>query len=426
MIKKKKRDYRQGIIEDLHLKKGDQKLFWKLLDKLQSKNKDIFQRHIPAKKWNDHFKKILVNEERIPIFPPNSHENGELDHPITMDELDKASYVLKLNKASGHDSISNEMILGFLEVKPDLLVTLFNVVFSNNQKIDQWSLALISPIFKSGSKMDPGNYRGISVLSCLGKLFTSILNQRLLQYVIEKNILKKEQLGFIAGNRTSDAHITLNTLIQLYCHKNGKRIHSCFVDFRKAFDSIPRDILFTKLVKIGVSGTFFNNVKTLYENDICQVKVGNNLTKTFLANQGVKQGCILSPLLFNIFLADLPEYLSGVACNPVKLYESNHVSCIMWADDIVLLSESEEGLQSMLDSLSLYTKKNGMQINEKKTKAMIFNKSGKYIRRSFNFDNERIFTTNSYKYLGFIVTPSGEITTGLNDLKDRVLKAYYK
>ena len=175
-----------------------------------------------------------------------------------------------------------------------------------------------------------------------------------------------------------------------------------------------------------MSGTFFNNLKTLYENDICQVKVGNNLTKTFLANQGVKQGCILSPLLFNIFLADLPEYLSGVACNPVKLHESNHVSCIMWADDIVLLSESEEGLQSMLDSLSLYTKKNGMQINEKKTKAMIFNKSGKYIRRSFNFDNERIFTTNSYKYLGFIVTPSGEITTGLNDLKDRALKAYYK
>ena len=132
------------------------------------------------------------------------------------------------------------------------------------------------------------------------------------------------------------------TLIQLYCHKNGKRIHSCSVDFHKAFDSIPRDILFTKLVKIGVSGTFFNNVKTLYENDICQVKVGNNLTKTFLANQGVKQGCILSPLLFNIFLADLPEYLSGVASNPVKLYESNHVSCIMWSDNIVLLSESEE------------------------------------------------------------------------------------
>ena len=73
----------------------------------------------------------------------------------------------------------------------------------------------------------------------------------------------------------------------------------------------------------------------------------------------------------------------------------------------------------MLDNLYHYTKKNGMQINADKTKAMIFNKSGKFFRRSFKFDNEQIFTTNSYKYLGFILTPSGEITSGLKDLNDK-------
>ena len=119
--------------------------------------------------------------------------------------------------------------------------------FSNvAKKIDLWSIALISPIFKSGLKMDPGNYRGISVLSCLGKLFSSVLNQRLLHYVLEKNILSEEQLGFIAGNRTSDAHLILHNLSQLYCHKKGQKIFSCFVDFSEAFDSIPRDTLFNK------------------------------------------------------------------------------------------------------------------------------------------------------------------------------------
>ena len=193
----------------------------------------------------------MVNEAREPIYPPDEHGNGPLDYPIERDDLDKPSYILKPNKSSGYDSVSNEMILALIEVKPDLLIVMF--------KIEQWSWALIVPIFKSGVKTNPNNYRGISILPCLGKLFTSILNQRLLKYVIENNILSKEQVGFVAGNRTSDAHIILNNLLELYCHKRDKKIFSCFVDFRKAFDSIPRDILFTKLSKIGISGNFLTS-----------------------------------------------------------------------------------------------------------------------------------------------------------------------
>ena len=242
---------------------------------------------------------------------------------------------------------------------------------------------LITPIFKSGAKTNPSNYRGIAVLSCLGKLFSSISSQRLLQYVLENNILRKEQLGFRAGNRTSDAHIMLHNL--LYCHKRGQKIFSCFIDFRKAFDSIPRDNLFTKLLEIGISGEFFNILKTLYKNDNCCVKLKEGLTNTFVANQGVKQGCILNPLLFNIFLADLPRHLTKDECIPLVLDNSNPISCLLRADDIVLLSETEEGLRLMLNNLSLYARKNGMKINADKTKSMIFNKSGKFFRRSFKF-----------------------------------------
>ena len=108
--------------------------------------------------------------------------------------------------------------------------------------------------------------------------------------------------------------------LQLNCHKKGKKIYSCFVDLRKAFDRIPRDILFTKLLKIGINGEFINNIKTIYENDICQVKLDDGLT--FFANQGVKQGCILNPLLFNIFLADLTQHISGEDCKPLKIHGS--------------------------------------------------------------------------------------------------------
>ena len=128
-----------------------------------------------------------------------------------------------------------------------------------------------------------------------------------------KKIIKTEQLRFLQGNRTSGACIIINTLIQLYCHKNSKRIFSCFVDFQKAFDTIPRDLLFSKLLDHGVTGKFLNILKTLYLNDKCCVKVGNKITDVFEVNQGVKQGCILRPLLFNIFLPDPYSVKQNVA-----------------------------------------------------------------------------------------------------------------
>ena len=199
--------------------------------------------------------------------------------------------------------------------------------------------------------MDPSNYRGISILSCLSKLYTAILNKRLMAYAIEKGILKPEALGFVAGNRTSDAHLILHSLIQRHCHQKNEKIYSCFVDFSKAFDTIPRDLLFRKLLNYGINGKFFNSLKTLYTNDNCRIKVGNKLTQTFVANQMVKQGCILIPLLFNIFIADIVERFGTEDCRPLKIDATQNLSCILWADDIILLSRSEEGLRNMLSAL---------------------------------------------------------------------------
>ena len=235
-----------------------------------------------------------------------------MDYEITLEEVNGASFILKPGKSTGIDGISNEMISSLLTKYPDIIIKLFNSIVQSSEFIPEWVLGAIVPIHKKGSKSDPSNYRGITLMSCLGKLFLTILNNRLTQFVKEKNILSDKQLGFVAGNRTSDAHIIINNLIRKYCHKYGSKLFSCFVDFSKAFDTIPRNILFKELYNYGIRGHVFNIIKDTYKNDESCIKIGYQCTEPFHINQGVRQGCVLSPLLFNIFIAALVQKLDMV------------------------------------------------------------------------------------------------------------------
>ena len=238
-----------------------------------------------------------------------------------------------------------------------------------------------------------------------------------------ENILPENALGFMSGNRTSDAHLILHYVTQDYCHKNNKFLYSCFVDFSKAFDCIPRDILFKRLIEKGITGKFFNLIKNIYMHEKCQVKIGEMLSDPFDANQGVRQGCILSPILFNIFISDLPNILNNPENDPAKIGILKTLSCILWADDLVMLSETKEGLKKMVEKLAGFALENGLKINADKTKCMVFNKNSRHIRCSISCGDLIINSTRVYKYLGFLVTPSGEVTTGIKDLKSRALYA---
>ena len=144
-----------------------------------------------------------------------------------------------------------------------------------------WCNGIITPIFKSGVKSDPSNYRGICISSCLGKLFCSILNQRLLDHVKSLDILHKSQIGFLANNRTADHVLTLRTLIDKYVHGHQTKVYACFVDFRKAFASVWHDGLLFKLLQYNVGGKFFSLIKSLYANSTCSVSLGSKKTRSF-------------------------------------------------------------------------------------------------------------------------------------------------
>ena len=314
------------------------------------------------------------------------------------------------------------MISSCLNFYPHVFLSLFNYILKESGDTPTWAISLLVPIYKKGDPDDPANYRGISLTSCISKLFLNILNKRLLKYCLQNKILSPNQLGFLPGNRTSDAHIILYNLIDKYCHKRKSNLYGCFVDFSKAFDNIPRKTLFKKLIDYGITGNFLNIILNLYKNDKTCIKINEKMSQTIKTQKGVRQGCVLSALLFNIFMSDLPKKLNLE--NSVSIGENVQLNCIMWADDIIILSDSVEGLNDKLKSLNTYCINNDLKVNLDKTKCMTFNKTGRLIRRNFFLGNLRIENVRSYKYLGLIFTPSGEIKTALDDLRSRALKAY--
>ena len=167
-------------------------------------------------------------------------------------------------KSPGIDSISNEMILCLLKTNSKVILKLFNAILFSDEHISAWNTSIISPIHKKGSKMNPDNYRGIALACCMSKFLAAVLNQRLLKFALQNNIICDNQLGFMPGNRTSDALIVLYNLVNKYCVKNNRYIYACFVDFKKAFDSIPRHILFEKLLSHNITGKFYNCIKNMY------------------------------------------------------------------------------------------------------------------------------------------------------------------
>ena len=426
-LRKNKKEFKTGIINEMceNMSNGEKKKYWQQLKRLEG-SKDT-NKYIPDYTLINHFKEILQDDKIKLKYTEMSHNNDVLNCAITEEELLLGTRILKNGKGIGIDNMYNEMIKPMVDEYPKLFLVLFNKLLENPRNMSKdWLHSLVTAVHKKGPKEDPDNYRGISLMSCIGKLFLTIINNRLTEYCLHKGILTPSQLGFVQGNRTNDPHIILHNILQKYCHRANKRVYGCFVDFSKAFDTVPREILLEKLSKHGIDGSIFDIIQTIYLEDTVSIKIGNQHSSPFKTNKGVRQGCVLSPLLFNIFLADLQCILDNNGDN-VKLSKTSTISCLLWADDILMLSESKAGLQAKLDALEKYCDTNKLSVNTKKTQCMIFNKTGRLLKHHiFTYKKTTLECVREYKYLGFVVTPSGEVRTGLEDLRVRALKVLAK
>ena len=281
------------------LKKTNPKCFYR---KFRKRRKTV-KHNISLNDFMNHFKN-LVNRDDIATFDNNGYSEvifEELDRPFTEREIDICIKKLKNDKSPGYDNILNEFIKEGKNILLPLFCNLFNAVLYSGWYPEIWVKSVLVPLFKKGPVEDAGNYRGISLVSHVGKLFTSTLYNRLIKWSNENSILTDAQFGFIPGYGTRDAIFALHSIIAKSLSK-GKRLYCCFVDYVKAFDSVIHYILWQKMLKYGISGNLLNLIMSMYSKLKTCVKLNGEFSEFFSSNVGLMQGESLSPFLYAIYV----------------------------------------------------------------------------------------------------------------------------
>ena len=180
-----------------------------------------------------------------------------------------------------------------------------------------------------------------------------------------------------------------------------------------------------KLSELGLNGKFLNIIKSIYSTTTNSIIYNNELSEIFQSNKGVKQGDTLSTTLFNLYINDLPEIFNFEGNNPITIGDTQ-ISCLIYADDLIIMSTSPLSLQKCITKLEQYCTKWKLEVNLKKTKVMIFNKQGSLIKKhKFFYKNKILENTKEYKYLGFTFSCSGSDKLGINTLLCQAKKAWY-
>lgn len=395
--KTKQQKYFESIASRLDEVDVYSKKWWNILKDLKNeKYKKSSYLHIDD--FYSYFKVLLNSSPSVfnICYVESYIENDMLDKLITLEEVEKVLKTLPSNKAPGTDRIPYE----FFKFTPisfkKVLMNLFNSIFTADEIPMSFKDSLIFPIYKKGNIESAENYRGISFLNSIAKIFSAILLHRLQIWEEHHKILNEYQAGFRRNYSTFDNIYNLTSIIQIY----GNKLYCFFVDFKAAFDTVNRNALFYKLHKLGISTKFLRILREWYTNNRAAIWDGENLSNFMETTIGLRQGCLLSPILFALFINDLYDEIKG-GCTICGI----NIRVLMYADDIVLITNKPEILQSMMNKLHTYCEKWNLVVNLQKSKVIIFNKSGRTAKHEkWYYGSSQIDVVPEYKYLGMILT----------------------
>ena len=379
---------------------GNIKATWKLIKKLSKNNHNldidtIFHDGISydnkseiADIFNQYFVSVAEDLARnLPstqlspyVFIERNRQNIVID-PVTEDECSTIIKSLKRTKQD-IDFISVEIFQKFHELFLKYLCELINHSFIKGVFPDEFKHATVIPVWKKGSRTIVSNFRPISILPFIGKIFEKCMYNRIISFVSNCNLISPNQFGFTKGRTTQDAIFLLTEKIYRCWNDNDSSfILNIFVDFRKCFDTINHQIMLKKLELYGINGIFLKLLTCYLTNRSQSVRISNTISSARPITVGTPQGSNLSCLLFLLFINELPRI-------------SNRFSSILFADDLTMVfrcneSNAEQVCNSELAKFLDWTTANKLSVNIDKTYCIA------HTYRIINTNNFNIFIDNS-------------------------------
>ena len=370
---------------------NDRDKFWKSWRSLYSKNKShlspVVDGKTTKKEIADSFcqtfqKNALPNDEQkvnevnkkfdlaYETLQSSHSSNCKCDsYNITLENVVDAIHTLKMGKSLDDDGISAEHILFASFSFLTELHKLFQSMLKHSFVPSQFSRGTIVPVVKDhqGNRGDVSNYRGITISPIISKIF-----EHALKHVFHDFLSSCPwQFGFKKRNSTTNALYCLRQTVDYYV-ENGSRVFCAFLDASKAFDRLIHSGLFLKMIRNGVPKIFIDLIVYWYSNILCRVRWDHEDSSWFHMKAGVRQGGVLSPSFYSLYVDELVEILQklSVGCYIKKLF----MAAILYADDMALLAPSIKGLQLLLDHCSAYCKEWDICLNTKKSKVLYFDK----------------------------------------------------
>lgn len=319
---------------------------------------------------------------------------------------------LKSSRSVGFDNVPSFIIKSCYEFFIYPLLIIFNISMQTCTFPDKWKISKVCPIYKKGAKSDITNYRPIAILSVFSKVFEKIVHKKL--YSETSNIICNQQHGFLPKRSTVTNLLTINNEITTAFEQNSQ-IDVVYTDFSKAFDSIDFSILCHKLLTLGLSYNLIMWIYSFMSNRNLYVYFLGSKSNYFVSTSGVPQGSTLGPLLFILFINDLPEII-------------NYSKCLLFADDLKLFMRVTDiqdcfKLQSDLDNLILWCSRNKLFLNIQKCAVVSFSCKITLVQNNYILGNEIIQRYFKFKDLGVLFDSKLCFRAHIEDISTRAYRS---